>query len=476
MQRCESPRTRQLDISVFTQKYFTLLQDLVSNPTMDSTLMNINLRPHDDQTNGWSAILPTRVPHTSLNRAISADWLVIGAGYAGLSAARRLAYNRPNDHIIVLEGGVAGDNASGRNSGFAIDVPHNVGSSTAELEKAVNYRRLMKAGIADLKALVQEHKISCDWSEKGKYHCAAAPQLSETLLRHHAQELEALDEKFEWLEKPELSKRLGTSFFHSGIYTPGCVLINPAALTRGLADSLPENISIFENSIVTRLDSGDRIAATTARGLVTAKKLILATNGSAVQLPGLERRLFNVASYGSLTRPLTAEQRARIGDIDEWGVTPANAVSGATMRYTRDNRILIRQQFDFTPKMCVSDSTRARVRQNHKSVFLARFPELADVDLEHFWMGFFSITRNGAPRWGKVGNNVFTAVGCNGVGIAKQTISGSTLADLACEVENPLIEEMMALGEPAMLPPRPFLDLGVRAYLAKERWLGRREY
>jgi glycine/D-amino acid oxidase-like deaminating enzyme len=438
--------------------------------------MQINLRPNDDHTNGWSAILPPRTATPMLNGVIDADWLVIGAGYAGLATARRLAENRPNDSIVILEAGAAGDNASGRNSGFAIDVPHNVGSSTAELEKAVNYKRLMKAGIAHLKDVVDSHAIDCSWSERGKYHCAASADLVDSLLRQHVEELERLNEPYVWYERDQLRERLGTSFFHSGIYTPGCILLNPAALTRGLADTLPNNVVLYENSPVTWLDIGNTVCAQTASGEVRARQLILANNGSVGQLPGFERQLFTVASYASLTRPLNDEQHLRLGNIEEWGVTPANAISGATMRFTRDHRLLIRQQFDYTPSMSVSEKSRNHVRQQHREVFLSRFPELRDVEMEHFWMGFFSITRNGAPRWGRVRANTYAAVGCNGVGIAKQTISGVTLADLACGIDNPLIDDMYALGEPTRLPPRPFLDLGVKAYLAKECWRGRKEY
>ena len=89
--------------------------------------MKINLLPKDDNTNGWSAIIPPRQHRAALKDDIRADWLVVGAGFAGLSAARQLAHNRPDDRIVVLEAHEAAEGASGRNSGFAIDLPHNVG-------------------------------------------------------------------------------------------------------------------------------------------------------------------------------------------------------------------------------------------------------------------------------------------------------------------------------------------------------------
>src|SRR5690606_42007559 len=64
----------------------------------------------------------------------------LGAGFAGLAAARRLTENRPHDHIVILDAQKAGDGASGRNAGFAIDLPHNVSSSLEQLEKSNSYR------------------------------------------------------------------------------------------------------------------------------------------------------------------------------------------------------------------------------------------------------------------------------------------------------------------------------------------------
>lgn len=438
--------------------------------------MKIQILPQEDQTNGWSAIVPKRTPTPPLTGERRADWLVIGAGYAGLAAARRLAENDRNARIIVLDAVVVGEGAAGRNSGFAIDVPHNVGSSLEELRKADHYKRLLKSGMSSLEELVQRFDIDCQWSKKGKYHCAVSEKVAEQTIQHHAHELAQLGETYELLGHQELSRRLGTSYFHMGIYTPGGALCNPAALTQGLADSLPDNVELHESSPVVDIDYGRTIRAATPLGSIQADNVILTTNGFASQFGVLENKFFPLATFGSLTAPLSNEQRQRIGNVDEWGVTPANAITGATMRYTKDHRILIRQDFCYPDGFRVPGRSRENARRRHQYVFESRFPNLPDVKLEHFWMGTINMTRNGAPAWGKIGRNVYAAVGCNGVGIVKQTVSGTLIADLACGAENPLISDMVALGQPNRIPPPPFLGLGVKAFIAKERWVGRKEY
>ena len=59
--------------------------------------------PKNDKSNGWSRILAPRTAKPALQGQHQFDWLVIGAGYAGLAAARRLAENRPEDSIAIVE-------------------------------------------------------------------------------------------------------------------------------------------------------------------------------------------------------------------------------------------------------------------------------------------------------------------------------------------------------------------------------------
>ena len=132
--------------------------------------------PVNDSTNGWSRILPARPPQPALSGQQRVNWVVIGAGYVGLAAARRLAENRPDDSILLLESGEVGENASGRNSGFAIDLPHVIGSSQDELEGSHRYMALARSAIAYHEAQIERYAIDCDWTQPGKYQTASSEE------------------------------------------------------------------------------------------------------------------------------------------------------------------------------------------------------------------------------------------------------------------------------------------------------------
>jgi len=435
----------------------------------------ISQLPIDDNSNGWSGILEPRQAKAALEGEQKADWLVLGAGFAGLAAARRLAENRPQDHIILLEANEVGEGASGRNSGFAIDLPHNVGSSMAELEGSHRYMALARAAIDYHEKQINRYDIKCDWSQPGKYHAAVTGKGVGEILEPFARELEALGEPFQWIEKADLDKRLGSSHFSAAVHTPGCRLMNPAALTRGLADNLPENVTLHENSPVTQFEHEHGVKLTTPGGRVSAPKIILCVNGFADRFGFYRRKLITFAANASLSRRLTAEERQTLGCEENWGLTPVNAFAGITMRFTRDHRILIRQNIYFNPGMRESKAYRARIKLSHKKLLDQRFPMLPDVEMEYTWTGYICLSQNGSPGFGAIAPNVFTSVCQNAVGVTEGTIGGLLAADMACNQDNELIAYMQSLGTPNSVPPRPFLDLGVRAKFAWEIWKARAE-
>jgi glycine/D-amino acid oxidase-like deaminating enzyme len=215
------------------------------------------------------------------------------------------------------------------------------------------------------------------------------------------------------------------------------------------------------------LSNGVRVR--TPEGSAFAPKAILATNAYAGEFGAFRGRLLGFAAMASLTRPLTQQERSALGGVGDWGVTPANAYAGTTLRYTQDHRILIRQRIDYRPGLRISPKEQQRVRDGgHLRSLRARFPMLPELSFEHSWTGFVCLSGNRAPGFGQVAGNLWAAVCQNAIGVAKGTTAGMLAAELALGEDDPLIGDMLALGQPAPLPPRPFRDWGIRLRQALE--------
>ncbi len=438
-------------------------------------MKQINLLPLDDATNGWFETLAGRSSTPALSGEVRADWIVVGAGLAGLAAARRLAENRPDDKVVVLDAQRVGDAASGRNSGFIIDVAHSLGASDADgLESARRAMRLSRAALAYHRDNVNRHRIDCQWSERGQYLCAVSGE-GEAALEHHVAEFTELEEPHRVLGHRELADEIGTGYYRAGVYTPGTVLVQPVALIRGLADSLPENVTLYEQSPVVAVEYGNNIRVHTPDGRVDGAQLVLAVGGYAPGFGCYRGRMFSLGLFASMTRPLNAEQRRELGGEDGWGVLPTSTFAGATMRLTDDRRLLFRQSIAYNTRFRTDEPVRRQVRRRHEALFRARFPMLSDVEFEHTWVGYVSLSKNFAPAFGRYQHNVYAVDCLNSLGLTHGTVTGMLTADYATGNDNPLIADLEALGQPVRLPPSPFLDLGAKSALAWWSWRGRRE-
>lgn len=198
-------------------------------------------------------------------------------------------------------------------------------------------------------------------------------------------------------------------------------------------------------------------------------------HGFAEQFGFYKRKLLHLAAHCSLTRPLNENERSTYGVKQPWGLTPANAFAGITMRYTNDHRFVIRHGLEYCPDQKVTEKENSAAKNRHKALFDQRFQSLPDVEIEHTWSGIVCLSQNSAPGFGKLASNVWSAVCQNAVGVTKGTFSGTLVADLATGRDNPLINDMLSLGEPSQLPMRPFLDIGVRARFWWELWSNRHE-
>lgn len=429
--------------------------------------MKIQELPADDNGCGWFHLSKKRAPRPAHNGRSSARWAVIGAGFTGLAAARQLALKFPHDEIVLVEAQEVGFGASGRNSGFAIDLPHDIGApdyigdpATACLSLKMN---LAAQGI--LRGLVAKHEIDCQMNPVGKYQ-AAIEDKGLGVLEAYKSGLEKLGQAYEIIEGRDLPAHLGTSFYRKALFTPGTILLQPAALVKGLADSLPSNVSLYEHTPIQNVEYGDSIVLKHDRGTITADKLVLANNAFASEFGFLKGRLLPVFTYASMTRQLTDAEQARLGGHPIWGVIPADPF-GSTLRRTPDQRLLVRNGFSFNPSGKSSQAFLRRVATAHRESFDRRFPMLPEVGFEYTWGGAMGLTRNHASYFGQLAKNVYGVLGCNGLGITRGTITGTLIADWLAGERNELIDFLISAEGPNRNPPEPFLSIGVNANL---RW------
>lgn len=424
--------------------------------------------PRDDDGCGWFAQLPGPSPVRPLDGEVSADVAILGAGFTGLAAARRIVELDPRRRVVVVDAQRAGYGASGRSSGFVVDLAGFI----AAMEPAEQRRfvRLSRMGIRELETRVEHHGIECAWDDGGWLHVAGTSK-GLTSLDSLERWLAGRDAPYERLDAADMERFTGSSYYLAGIRLPGSVLIQPAALVRGLAESLPPEVTLHEGTRVAeiaRTDQGWKLV--TPGGSVTAPRLLLATNGALPEQGVLRRRLFPLYTFASLTRPLTDEEQAALGGEREWGLLAQDPM-GSSLRRTRDQRILIRNTVWYSRNLRqVPTSIRSHAVAEHRRALAGRFPRLAEIPFEHTWAGLMGMSGNLRPYFGRLDDGLFAAGGYHGAGIAFGTTAGRLLAEHALGVESPELDDVRALPGPRWIPPEPFLGWGVRLRLAWDQW------
>ncbi|MDC1287336.1 FAD-binding oxidoreductase [Gammaproteobacteria bacterium] len=408
---------------------------------------------------GWAELLPPRQPCAALGSSKRADWVVIGAGLTGLAGARRLSELHPDQEILLLEARCVGQGASGRNSGFVVATSQFNGEF--DQRRLENYRRVNRINLAGLELLdaqVAEYDIECQWRRDGFIHTASdhvALREYELFRRY----LEALEIDHVVLDAADLQARLGSALYQAGIAIGDGALVQPAALVRGLADRLPANVQLHEQSPVLEIIDGKPMKLRLADAEVTCDKVIVATNYEAPALGLLRRYLIGSTLAGSFTRILNDSERASLGSLKEWGALSLHG-GGATVRLTSDGRIKIRNTAEYHGARLLSDAELSARQVTHRAGFEKRFPQLAQVPFEYAWSGVEGISANATNFFGQQRANLYFAGGYNGSGVSRGSAFGTAIADYASGLVTPTVSDCLASVPGAWIPPRPLLDVG----------------
>lgn len=367
----------------------------------------------------WSATAAAAPHWPALSESRSADVIVVGGGFQGLTAALHLAEGGAD--VVLLEAEEPGYGASGRNGGQVIP---GLKDDPDALDRLYGPGTTAFAGDTAqvLFDLVDRLGIECD-AVRGGWIQAASRRKHLPGLRSRMRQWETRDAPVEWLDAREAADRLGSGVFHGGWLDKRAGKIHPLKLARGLAGAASAaGVQINARTPVDRLErQGAHWHARTAGGAeITADRVIVATNAytGAAFRPELSRSIVPANSFQIATAPLSGDRLARIlpGDV----VVSESRRVGTYFRIGPENRLLIGGRGSF------ADPVGARDFHRVEAELVRIFGE--GLEVTHRWFGRVGMTPDHRMRLCEPEPGLMAGIGFNGRGVALATALGRAIA------------------------------------------------
>jgi len=394
----------------------------------------------------WDTVPKSEVRSQKSEVPERADVVVVGAGYTGLSAARRLAMSGAS--VVVFDRERAGWGASSRNGGQVL-TGLKLDPSTLVARYGERRARELFDGanesIAYLESVIVGDSIDCDYERTGHIQAAWKPSHFEAFKAEQDLLARAFDHRVELLPRSEQRAEIASDVYHGVLIDPKSASLNPAKYVGGLADAVARRgVRIAEGVAVDRLEragAGWRVAvsAPSAAGReIHARDVVLATDAySDRSADTLRRRLVAVGSYVIATEPQAPTLAAALLPNRRMAFDSKNFLY--YFRVTDDHRILFGGRAEFTRPTAGTTRRAAEIlRVGMRRVF----PQLESAAVEYAWGGNVAFARDQMPHAGRV-DGAFVAGGYAGHGIAMATWLGDTIGRLAAgqHVDHPFTKD-----------------------------------
>lgn len=379
-----------------------------------------------NQTSYYEASVRRPVPCPPLQGTVQADVVVVGGGFAGLSAALELSARGLS--VVLLEADRIGSGASGRNGGQAI-VGYASGQGPFEEQLgAADARRAWDLSLQAVDLIEQRittHGIACDWQRGYTYVAESAKKAR--ALRAECEDHSLLGVPCEWAEGADVARFIDSPRYVAAFHEQRSGHLHPLKYALGLAQAaLAAGVRIFEQSPVTGLERGATLVASTPQGTVRARFGVLAGNcmlpayGPLVA-PEIAPRIMPVGTYMVGTAPLDPALCRRL--IPNNAAVCDNNFVLDYFRFSADQRML------FGGRVSYSTMTPPNLKGVMAQRMGAVFPALKDVPVEYVWGGFVDISMNRAPDFGRLGDNLYYLQGFSGHGVALTGLAGQMVAE-----------------------------------------------
>ena len=405
----------------------------------------------------------------ALRGAATTGLAVVGGGYTGLWTALRAKERYPHLEVTVLEAGVCGDQASGRNGGFAsASLTHGFGNGHARWPDEL--AELDRLGAENLDAIgdtVARYGIDCRWERTGELDVATEPhQVAELTELHEA--MRAAGHEVELLDESAVRTEVASPTYLAGLWDRrGTAMVEPARLAWGLRRACLElGVRIHEHTPVTGLArEGDAMVVHARTGSLRASRVALGTNAFPPLLRRLRLRTVPVYDYVLATEPLSASQLASVGWRNRQGIGDS-ANMFHYYRLTRDNRIVwggYDAVYYFGSRIARSLEQRDTTHGLLAEHFFATFPQLEGLRFSHRWGGVIDTCTQFTAFFGTAhGGRVSYALGYTGLGVASTRFGADVMLDLLHGEETERTALRMVREKPLPFPPEPFRYAGVQ--------------
>ncbi len=411
-------------------------------------------------------MVPPRDLQPALSSDLSADIVIVGAGFTGLSTA--VALKLAGVDAVLLERDFAGFGASGRNAGH---LTPTIGKDLPTLlmlfgkQRAAQLVRFADDAVRCVEDLIREHRIDCDYVPSGNIMAAVHPR-HESRLRKAAAVAADLGARVRFLDRDQMRARGVPPAFLSGALEESGGTLDPGKYVMGLRRAvLDAGIKLYEQTPVEEILDGPRPAVRTGVGVVKAERVVLATNAYTPALGQLRHTVYPLYDTLFETAPLTSAQRAALGWHGREGIYTAHE-SLESYRLTARGTILGGSKgVRYTYGSALTGGPHPWTQGLIAGAFRDRFPELRDVPIAHFWGGWIGMTLHFLPALGRTGpgRDVYYAIGYNGHGVAAATAMGPILADFILGRKNEHADTLARFVPP--LPPEPLRWIIIRGVM-----------
>ncbi|NQV45099.1 MAG: FAD-binding oxidoreductase [Rhodospirillales bacterium] len=379
----------------------------------------------------WEAYEPQALDLTDVPP--TADVAIVGAGYAGISAALELAKN--NINAVVFDAEQPGFGGSTRSGGM-ISGGRNVGkrytrTTAAEAARIQLLRRDAADGFELIERLIEEEKIDCGWHKTGSFTGAWCRKHLDAMADKVAQ-MNEISPGEAYLVQPEQQREhIGSDYYRGGMVVERGAHLHPALYFKGLLDACERrNVTICAKAGVTKITQvGAAWRIETSRGATEVKDVMIATNGYTGDItPDLKRRVVPVGSYMIATEELPEDL--------------ARSISPKNRSLSDSRRVLTYYRMSPDGKRLLFGG-RAKFGQTEPletapilyGFMTDRFPQLKGSRITHAWTGNVAFTMDEVPHMGTL-DGLHYALGCNGSGVAMMTYLGTQTARKIAGVTN----------------------------------------